>query len=623
MKKLLFLIIAFVFIFGCADSKMAKVSSDDKSLRDEVAADTSSAKQDMERAKASSEEKDASGYKEAKKASEPASPSKKKKNGDSKADMAAPAGAPSPRESSAGAGVGGGRSTVPSSSGLKAGFADDNKQFNYFVKFLEQYKGSAKHYPANIEERIILKVFDFKNKSIANAKIDIFADKKQLCSGRTYADGSFLFFPSEYGNKPAAYRAVITSQQKSKEIKIDRQGKREIDVNFDGLRPEMKNIPIDILFILDTTGSMGEEISRLKDTIEIINMNIASISSKPKVRFGMVLYRDKDEEYLTKIIPLTDDLDRFREELNKVEANGGGDGPEDLQSALSDALTKIKWNNNGIRLSFIITDAPPHIDYGQKYTYINAARDARQKGIKIFSVGTGGLDINGEYVLRQLSQYTYSKYIFLTYGERGEAEGGKEGSVSHHTGANFQTDKLESIIIRFAKEELSFQSDKPLEQGEEFIQAVKIKDEQNEATLKKLNDMCIAQLIDYSSIGIPLGTTVSVIPFASDNKALKSNAEYFTEQMAFSLARNKTFKIVERKDMQKILKELELQFTGLVKDESAVKAGKLIGAKMIITGNIYEKPANYEIFLKLLRVETGEVVSVNKLRIDRMLGLSK
>jgi hypothetical protein len=389
------------------------------------------------------------------------------------------------------------------------------------------------------------------------------------------------------------------------------------------MRQEIKNIPIDILFIMDTTGSMSEEINRLKDTIEIINMNIASISTKPKVRFGMVLYRDRGDDYITKIIPLTGDLAGFRAELDKVEANGGGDEPEDLQSALSDSLNKIKWNTGGIRMSFIITDAPPHIDYDQKYSYVNAVHDARKEGIKIFTVGTGGLNTMGEYILRQISQYTYSKYIFLTYGEKGESEGGKEGSVSHHTGSNFQTDKLESIIIRFAKEELAFQSDQPLEQGDEFIQAVRISDEQSEETLKKINDMCVTQLIDYSSISIAPGSTVSIIPFAADDKALKSNAEYFTEQMAFSLSRNKIFKIVERKDMQKILKELELQNTGLIQDESAVKAGKLIGAKMIITGKLYTKTTNYEIFLKLLRVETGEVLSVNKLKLDRMLGLGK
>ena len=229
----------------------------------------------------------------------------------------------------------------------------------------------------------------------------------------------------------------------------------------------------------------------------------------------------------------------------------------------------------------------------------------------------------GEYILRQISQYTSAAYIFLTYGERGEREGGKEGSVSHHTGANFQTDKLESIIIRLTKEELAHLSDTPLESGESFIQATKIEDEQNEEILKKLFDMALVQLVDYSSIGIPDGTPVSIIPFGSLQTVDRASAEYFAEQMNFAISRNKTFRPVERRDLQKILKELELGMSGIVEDEGAVKVGKMVGARMMITGRLYSKNKNYEVFLKLLRVETGEVLSVNKLLIDRRLGLSR
>ncbi|MEN6620176.1 MAG: CsgG/HfaB family protein [Smithella sp.] len=99
-------------------------------------------------------------------------------------------------------------------------------------------------------------------------------------------------------------------------------------------------------------------------------------------------------------------------------------------------------------------------------------------------------------------------------------------------------------------------------------------------------------------------------------------SEYFTEQMVFSLSRSKTFKVVERKDMQKILEELKLQKTGIVDDEKAAKVGKLMGAKIIITGRLYPVAENYEIFMKMLRVETGEVLSVNKLKIDGRLGVA-
>ena len=510
---------------------------------------------------------------------------------------------------------------TPSTSGLKAGFADDNKQFNYFVDFLRKYAPQVPHYPLPVEERIILRVKDKNDKSIVNASVTIYDGRQRLCEGRTYADGTFLFFPSEHAPGLSRYQTVIEYQQQKQELTIDRQGPRELTVRFDRSRIVAERTPLDILFVLDTTGSMGEEINRLKNTIEIINLNLAALSSRPLIRFGMVLYKDRNDAYVTRVIPLTEDLEKFRTELNKVQAGGGGDNPEDLQSALRDSIEKIAWNSEAVRLCFIITDATAHLDYGQSYTYVNAVHDARKLGIKMFTIGTGGLDISGEYLLRQISQYTYAKYIFLTYGERGEAEGGKEGSVSHHTGANFQTDKLESIIIRFTKEELSHLSDQPLTDGDAYFQAVSRDDERKDETLQKLFTQATAQLIDYSSFHIEPGTAASLIPFLPTKPETVSNAEYFTEQMVFSFSKNKTFRMVERKDMQKILDELKLQGTGIVDEKSAAAAGKLMGARMIIVGKLYVSQDNYELFLKLLRVETGEVLAVNKLRIDRKLGL--
>ena len=70
-----------------------------------------------------------------------------------------------------------------------------------------------------------------------------------------------------------------------------------MEIIFNAPRVVDENIPLDILFILDTTGSMGEEINRLKTTIELIHLNLTSLSTKPVVRFGLVLYKDIDDEY--------------------------------------------------------------------------------------------------------------------------------------------------------------------------------------------------------------------------------------------------------------------------------------------------------------------------------------
>ncbi len=512
----------------------------------------------------------------------------------------------------------------PQVSGLKAGFADDNKQFNYFVQFISEYGPKVNHIPIPIEERIILRVQDSEGKSIPNAEIRVYGSQGQeLSQGLTFADGSFLLFPAAYGGEQS-YSVEILYNQQRQSFSLDRFGRREVEVTFNMTRAPLSRVPLDLLFILDTTGSMGEEIQRLKTTIELINLNLSSLSTRPRVRFGMVLYKDRGDEYLTEVVPFTEDVQAFQSALERVEASGGGDTPEDLQAALQEAMT-MSWNRGGVRLGFIITDAPPHLDYGQSYTYARAAEEAKEKGIKVFSVGTGGLDLLGEVVLRQVAQYTSAKYIFLTYGETGESEGGAPGSVSHHTGANYQTDKLEAIIIRFAKEELSYISDQPIEEEEEYFTADKIGGEEREETLYKLFSMAISQLIDYSTVRIDRGTAAAVLPLSPAQSSLGLNSEYFTEQLILSFGKDEKFRelfrIVERKDLQTILTELELQLTDLAEEQGAARVGELIGAELLIIGKLYSTAEGYELFLKLLRVETGEVLSVTKAIIDTALGL--
>jgi Mg-chelatase subunit ChlD len=506
------------------------------------------------------------------------------------------------------------------SSGLKAGFSDDNKQYNYFVQFMKKYEKQVDHYPIPIQERIILKVHDAEGRTLPDADVTVSAGNRTLVSGRTYADGSFLFFPSEYDSALTRYRFNVQYRQTVKSVEAERSGKREIEAALDTRKSETKSVPIDLLFILDTTGSMGEEIERLKKTIDLINLNLVSLASKPRVRFGMVLYRDKSDDYVTRTVPFTDRIDLFQQALAPVRAEGGGDGPEDLQSALRAATSELAWVSEGVRLAFIVTDAPPHLEYGQSVTYVDAAHDAKRKGIKLFSIGAGGLDLAGEMVLRQISQYTSAKYIFLTYGERGESEGGKTGSVSHHTGDNFETGKLEAVVLKIAKEELGFYSDVPPEEGEDYFTAGKTADESREETLKKLFGMAVTQLLDFSTVRIHDATPACLIPIACEGGSDKTDAEYFSEQILLSLSRNPAFRLVERKNLQQILDELKLGMTGLVDDARAVQAGRMTGAKLLISGSLIRRSDTFEIFLKLIRIETAEILSVTKLKVHLKLG---
>jgi len=513
---------------------------------------------------------------------------------------------------------------APAESGLKAGYSDDNDQFNYFVKFLDQYKGDVVSYPLNIGERIILTVRDSAGKPVSNADVTVRVKGKTVSEGRTYASGIFHLFPLEYPDAQS-YQIQVAYGAERKELTVDRKGPRTVAVSLAGQRKALKEVPLDILFILDTTGSMGEEIERLRSTIEIINENVSAVTPKPRVRFGVVLYRDEGDEYQTQDVPFTSDLAEFQKTLDGIAADGGGDQPEDLQLALSDALNEMDWNKDGIRLAFTITDAEPHLDYGQTFTYAEAAREAKAKGIKLFTVGSGGLPLQGEYVLRQISQFTDARYIFLTYGEQGESEGGTEASVSHHTGSNFQTDKLETIIIRFTREELAYLSDKPLVVDDPYFDAKKIGSEDRDATLSKLFQESLQNLVDYSTFAVGPATRAVLLPVAlseADGTAdLKRQAEYFSESLLLATVQNKPFVIVERKDLQKILDEQKLQYSGAVEDDTAVRLGALLGAEVMVTGRLYVRNDKYEIFLKLLRVETGEILSVSRAKLTKDLGL--
>lgn len=511
--------------------------------------------------------------------------------------------------------------TPPSASGLKAGFSDDNEQFNYFVEFLAKYE-DVEHYPYDISERIGVTVLDSAGKSVPNALVTVRAGASIRARGLTYANGEFRFYPSAFGTQDQSFTVSVQAGSAKAEATVGRDGPRSVQIKLQSSRGIPQPVPLDVLFVMDTTGSMGEEIERLRDTIAIIYANLNALKPRPVVRFGLVLYKDRGDSYITETHAFTEDLDAFQKILDRVYASGGGDGPEDLETALDDAVNKMDWNKDGIRLGFVVTDAEAHLDYGRDYTYIDAANTAREKAIKLYTIGTGGLPLEGEYLLRQVAQLTSARYIFLTYGESGESSGGATGSVSHHTGENFATDKLEAIIIRFVKDEVAFLSDTPPVIDQSYFTAEKIDSETRDATLDKLFAEAIGNLADYSTFRVDPATAGAVIPVVAGSDGLASTAEYFTERLNLAAAAEpRRFKLVERVSLQSILEELELQLSGLVDEAQAAKVGKLMGAQVLITGTLYKREERYELFLKLVRVATAEVLAVTRAKIDLDLGL--
>ncbi|MBL8634371.1 MAG: VWA domain-containing protein [Myxococcales bacterium] len=148
---------------------------------------------------------------------------------------------------------------------------------------------------------------------------------------------------------------------------------------------------VDVVFVLDTTGSMSSLISGAKKKIWEIARFIAQGQPAPELRIGLVAYRDVGDEYVTKFFDLTDDMDGVYQNLSSFSAGGGGDTPEHVAKALHDAVYRSSWSpgKNTLKMVYLVGDAPPHSDYQDGFNHRTIANEARSRGIRINTVRCG------------------------------------------------------------------------------------------------------------------------------------------------------------------------------------------------------------------------------------------
>ncbi len=149
---------------------------------------------------------------------------------------------------------------------------------------------------------------------------------------------------------------------------------------------------LEMVFVLDTTGSMGGLIEGAKQRIWGIVNEVMQSKSHPAVRIGLVAYRDRGDQYVTQVLPLTNDLDKVYSTLMDYQAGGGGDTPEDVRRALVDGVRRAGWSQSSSRLAqiiFLVGDAPPHTDYPDEPDVTTTANEAVTKGMIVNTIQCG------------------------------------------------------------------------------------------------------------------------------------------------------------------------------------------------------------------------------------------
>jgi hypothetical protein len=172
------------------------------------------------------------------------------------------------------------------------------------------------------------------------------------------------------------------------------------------------------------------------------------MEGSPKIRYGMVLYRDITDEYVTRRYGFTDDVNAFDQALGQVRADGGGDYEEAMNMGLFAAVEQMDWSADSLRLVFLVADAPPHLDYSNDVPYTKTLKSAVKKGIKIYPTAASGLDPKGSYIFRQIAQFTQAKFLFIEYGTSGTT--GK----THGVQGAYQSNNLDDIVLRIVQTEL-------------------------------------------------------------------------------------------------------------------------------------------------------------------------
>ena len=209
---------------------------------------------------------------------------------------------------------------------------------------------------------------------------------------------------------------------------------------------------LDLMLVVDTTGSMYDELEYLQEELESVINRAVSENGNIPVRLSVNFYRDDGDEYVVRDFPFTKNISQAIADLKAQYADGGGDFPEKVNAALYNAINDHDWNINSTKLLFIILDAPPHSDDSTAVKQMNTLTEqAAEKGIRIIPILASGGDKEAEYLLRDMAMKTGGTYLFLT-----DDSGISVGGHIQPTVGDYDVEKLNDLMVKVINRYLAF-----------------------------------------------------------------------------------------------------------------------------------------------------------------------
>ncbi|MBQ9583422.1 MAG: VWA domain-containing protein [Bacteroidales bacterium] len=343
-------------------------------------------------------------------------------------------------------GEGGGQANYPSGL-VTAGEWNDIANWQFWANLLNNQDWTShalywKYYPHNF---VCVETVDESRNVVCGVPVTLFKDGEPVWKAQSDNTGRALLwanlYKSDYQLGQAEYTIKVSNREYT-DFEFTTPYSSEVAVNRYVVNPTSKDNAIDVAFIVDATGSMGDELEFLKADLEDI-INLVGQQCTSKVRTGTVFYRDNGDKYVTKYSQLTSNLKDTMKFIGKQSAEGGGDWPEAVHMALSEGLQSLSWNSDArSRVAFLVLDAPPHHEDEIIASCQKSIEAYAAAGIKIVPVAASGIDKACEYLLRSFAMATNGTYVFIT-NDSGIGNEHIEATVGE-----YQVEKLRDLIAR-------------------------------------------------------------------------------------------------------------------------------------------------------------------------------